>query len=101
LSRRASLGIGRSGTTGGNGSGDIFLAFSTQPVADPGQKNLPNQIEYLANNALDPLFAAVVQAVDEAIIDSIVTNSDLTGRDGITAIGIPHDELRKLLGNRS
>jgi len=101
LSRRASLGIGRSGTTGGNGSGDIFLAFSTQPVADPGQKNQPNKIEYLANNALDPLFAAVVQAVDEAIIDSIVTNTDLTGRDGITAIGIPHDELRKLLANGS
>ena len=101
LSRRASLGIGRSGTTGGNGSGDIFLAFSTQPVADPGQKNQPNKIEYLANKTLDPLFAAVVQAVDEAIIDSIVTNSDLTGRDGITAVGIPHDELRKLLANAS
>jgi len=101
LSRRASLGMARSGATGGNGSGDIFLAFSTQPVAGPRGKNPPNKIEYLANQALDPIFAAVVQAVDEAIIDSIVTNTDLTGRDGITAIGIPHEELRKLLSNGS
>ena len=97
LARRASLGIGRSGTSGNNGSGDIFLAFSTQPVANPGHKNPLSKVEYVSNVALDPLFAAVVQAVDEAIIDSIVTNTDLTGRDDITAIGIPHDELRKLL----
>lgn len=97
LSRRASLGIARSGTTGNNGSGDIFLAFSTQPVAGSEQKNSVNTVEYLCHKNLDPIFAAVVQAVDEAIIDSIVTNTDLTGRDGITAIGIPHDELRELL----
>ena len=101
LSRRASLGIGRSGTIGGNGSGDIFLAFSTQPVAEPGNKKPLSQVEYLSHKALDPVFAAVVQAVDEAVIDSIVTNTDLTGRDGITAVGIPHEALRKLLANSS
>jgi D-aminopeptidase len=101
LSRRASLGMGRSGTTGNNGSGDIFLAFSTQPLAASGQKSSLNTVDYLSNETLDPLFAAVVQAVDEAIIDSIVTNTDLTGRDGITAIGIPHDELRQLVTKSS
>ncbi len=97
LARRASLGIGRSGTSGNNGSGDIFLAFSTQSIAEPGHKNPLRKVGYISNEALDPLFAAVVQAVDEATIDSIVTNTDLTGRDDITAVGIPHDELRKLL----
>ena len=90
-----------SGTIGSNGSGDIFLAFSTQPVTGPGAKKPLNKIEYLSHQALDPIFAAVVQAVDEAVIDSIVTNTDLTGRDDITAIGIPHDALRKLLSNGS
>jgi D-aminopeptidase len=99
LSRRASLGIGRSGTIGSNGSGDIFLAFSTQPVAAYGQNKPLNNVEYLSHQALDPVFAAVVQAVDEAVIDSIVTNTDLTGRDDITAVGIPHDALRKLMTN--
>ncbi len=101
LSRRASLGIARSGTSGGNSSGDIFLAFSTQPVAVAGQKNPLNTVEYISHESLDPLFAAVVQAVDEAIIDSMVTNIDLTGRDGITAIGIPLDGLSKLLASKS
>ena len=97
LSRRASLGIGRSGTIGSNGSGDIFLAFSTQTVTASGKQNPLNRVEYLSQPALDPIFAAVVQAVDEAVIDSIVTNTDLTGRDGTTAIGIPRDALGKLL----
>ena len=101
LSRRASLGIARSGTCGGNGSGDFFLAFSTQPVAASGQKNPLNTVEYISHESLDPLFAAVVQAVDEAIIDSMVTNIDLTGRDGITAIGIPLDRLRELLASKA
>ena len=57
-------------------------------------------MQYLSHESLDPIFAAVVQAVDEAIIDSIVTNIDLTGRDGITAVGIPLDGLRKLLASK-
>ncbi len=101
LARRASLGIARSGTTGGNSSGDIFLAFSTQSVAVPEQEIPLKTIEYLSHEFLDPLFAAVVQTVDEAIIDSMVTNIDLTGRDGITAIGIPLDGLRRLLAGKS
>ena len=101
LARRAGLGIARSGTSGGNSSGDIFLAFSTQSLAAPGQKAPLNAVEYLSNESLDPIFAAVVQSVDEAIIDSIVTNIDLTGRDGVTAVGIPLDELRKLLAGKS
>jgi L-aminopeptidase/D-esterase-like protein len=101
LSRRASLGIGRSGTIGSNSSGDIFLAFSTQQITRGDQPGPLNGVEYLSQPALDPIFAAVVQAVDEAVIDSIVTNTDLIGRDGITAVGIPHDELRKLLANSS
>jgi L-aminopeptidase/D-esterase-like protein len=99
LARRASLGIARSGTSGGNGSGDIFLAFSTQPVKASAQEAPLNTVEYLSQECLDPIFSAVVQATDEAIIDSIVTNTDLTGRDGVTAVGIPLDELRKLLAS--
>jgi len=99
LARRAGLGIARSGTSGGNGSGDIFLAFSTQAVVANRREAPLNTVEYLSHESLDPVFAAVVQAVDEAIIDSIVTNVDLTGRDGITAVGIPLDGLRRLLAS--
>ena len=97
LARRVSLGLARSGAISHNGSGDIFLAFST---ANPGAFLLdaPHlQAEFLANESLDPLFEAVVQAADEAVVDSMVANETMVGRDGTTVLALPHDKLRALL----
>jgi L-aminopeptidase/D-esterase-like protein len=97
LARRVGLGVARSGGIAHNGSGDIFLAFSTANpeawAADGGAR----QATFLANERLDPLFEAVVQATDEAVIDSMVANETMVGRDGNTAQALPHDRLRDLL----
>jgi len=97
LARRVGLGLARSGAVAHNGSGDIFLAFSTAngPAleADEG----PRQASFLSNEAMDPLFTAVVEAVDEAVLDSMVANEAMVGRDGIEVPALPHDRLCAIL----
>jgi L-aminopeptidase/D-esterase-like protein len=97
LARRVGLGVGRSGSIAHNASGDIFLAFSTANRAAWAEGDDARDCAFLPNHALDPLFAAVVQATDEAIIDSLVANQTMTGRDGLTVMALPHDRLRKVL----
>ncbi|CAN5413020.1 P1 family peptidase [soil metagenome] len=94
LARRVPLGMARTGAIGHNSSGDIFLAFSTaneEAYASPGGKR--RSMETLANGDIDPLFTAVIEATEEAIIDSMVVNETMTGRDGHTAIALPHTPL--------
>jgi len=97
LSRRVALGVGRSGSVSHNGSGDIFLALSTANRAALATDAPRRDLAYLANDALDPLFTAVVEATDEAVIDAMVANQAMTGRDGTTVRALPHDRLRALL----
>jgi len=96
LAKRTSLGLGRDGSISGNGSGDIFIAFST---ANPGVANEKGVIPVgmLSNDAMDPVFAATVQATEEAVINAMVAATTMTGRDGHTAIALPHDKLREVL----
>jgi L-aminopeptidase/D-esterase-like protein len=97
LARRASLGLARTGATSGNGSGDLFLAFST---ANPGAANPEKPIvsvQSVPNDRLDPLFEATVQAVEEAIVNALVDNHDMTGRDGHEVKALPHERLREIL----
>ncbi len=97
LARRASLGLARTGSVSGNGSGDLFLAFST---ANPGAANpeKPTQtIQTVPNDLLDPVFSATVEAVEEAIVNALVDNQTLTGRDGHRVEALPHDRVRELL----
>ena len=100
LARRAALGIGRNGGYSGNGSGDLFIAFST---ANAGA-NLnsfaakgPVQITVLPNDSLDPIFEATVQATEEAIVNAMVAGETMTGINGNTVYGLPHDRLRGVL----
>ncbi len=96
LARRTSLGLGRDGSISGNGSGDIFIAFSTaNPGVDAPKGVVP--VGMLSNDAIDPLFAATVQATEEAVINAMVAADTMTGRDGHTAIALPHDRLRDVL----
>lgn len=96
LARRATMGIARTGATSGNGSGDIFIAFST---ANPGASKAAqaNTITMLPNDRMDPLFDATVQAVEEAIINALVAAETMVGRDGNRMVAIPHDLLREAL----
>ena len=97
LAKRASLGMARTGSLGGNGSGDIYLAFST---ANPGAANPSSgvaEIQALSNEHIDPLLSSSVYATEEAIINSLIAAETMTGRDGITIQALPHNELQGIL----
>ena len=98
LARRASLGMARTGSLGGNGSGDIFLAFSTANpnAARGGAKGLAT-IQSLSNNFIDPLLAASAYATEEAIVNSMIAAEDMTGRNGLLVKALPHEELREVM----
>jgi D-aminopeptidase len=96
LARRATLGLARTGSISGNGSGDIFIAFST---ANPGASR-PSGIRHLdmvPNDAMDPVFEAVVEATEEAIVNAMVGAQTMSGIDGHTVVALPHDQLREVL----
>lgn len=98
LAKRASLGMARTGSLGGNGSGDIFLAFSTaNPNAAVGDKQGVASIQALSNNYIDPLLMMSVYATEEAIINSMIAADDMTGHKGVKAKALPHDELCEIL----
>ncbi len=100
LARRVPLGLARTGSIGHNGSGDIFLAFSTaNREAFAAPHDAPARHEALANDCLDPLFQAVVEAVEEAVIDAMVANRSMTGINGLTVKALPHDDLLAALSS--
>jgi L-aminopeptidase/D-esterase-like protein len=96
LARRVSLGLGRNGSISGNGSGDIFIAFST---ANPGAsaKDHLVDLKMLPNEKLEPVFSATVQATEEAIINAMVAAATMTGIENHKVIGLPHEQLRAVL----
>ena len=98
LARRATLGLARTGTISGNGSGDIFIAFST---ANPGAA-APTGIRHIAmvpNDRMDPLFEATVEATAEAIVNAMVGAETMTGINGHRVEALPHERLREVLKN--
>lgn len=97
LARRASLGLARTGAVSGNGSGDIFIAFSTaNPEAGSGD---PPPAAFLSNARIDPLFTATVEATEEAIVNALVAGRTMTGVGGTTIEAIDHDRLRAILAD--
>jgi len=96
LARRVSLGLGRDGSYSGDGSGDIFIAFST---ANPGSaiSKTTRQITMLPNEQMDPLFLATVQATEEAVINAMVAAETMKGINAFEVIALPHDRLREVL----
>ena len=102
LARRVPLGLARTGTAGSHFSGDIFLAFSTgNPGAlDSGFPDvLPDQtalrtMSLVPWNAMDGLYTATVRAVEEAVLNALVNNTDMTGRNGHQTHALPHKLLR-------
>jgi len=96
LARRASLGLGRNGSYSGDGSGDIFISFSTANPGAASPKGI-RDLKMLPNDSLDPLFLATVQSTEESIVNAMVAAETMTGVDGHTAIALPHDRLREVL----
>jgi D-aminopeptidase len=97
LARRASLGLARTGSVSGNGSGDLFIAFSTANPHAADSSPPTRTIETMPNDLMDPLFTATVEATEEAIINALVDNHDMTGRDSHKVSALPHDRLREIL----
>ena len=97
LARRVSLGLARTGTILESGSGDLFIAFSTANpnVVNPDQ--ITHDVQTIPNDLMDPLFAGVVQATEEAVVNALVDNHSMTGRDNHRAEALPHDRLREMM----
>ena len=96
LARRAGLGLARAGSVAHHGSGEIFLALATGLRAPRGRAPSGTPV---TGKALDPYFAAVVEATEEAVLNSLLQAGTVTGRDGNTSYGLPADELRELLAS--
>jgi D-aminopeptidase len=97
LARRVSLGLARTGTVSGNGSGDLFIAFSTANPEASNPEKLTRSVETVPNDRLDSIFEAVVQATEEAVVNALVDNQSMTGRDDHKVEALPHDRVRELL----
>ncbi|RAJ37296.1 DmpA family aminopeptidase [Pedobacter cryoconitis] len=90
LAARVALGVGIVGGHGENGSGDIFIAFSTaNPTAF--KRNGLTKVEQLPNDLMDPLFGATIQSVEESVINAMVAAETMEGVNGNKAYGLPHD----------
>jgi len=97
IAKRVTLGLGRLGSISGDGSGDIFIAFST---ANPGaglEGKSPVDVRMLPNDRMDALFEATVQATEEAVVNAMVAARTMTGPEGHTVEALPHDRLREVL----
>jgi D-aminopeptidase len=101
IAKKVSLGLGRDGSYSGDGSGDIFLAFSTaNPGAVSPKSNQPNNVHpltMLPNDSLDPIFLATVQATEEAVVNAMVAAETMKGIDNHEVIALPHNRLREVL----
>jgi L-aminopeptidase/D-esterase-like protein len=101
IAKKVSLGLGRDGSYSGDGSGDIFLAFST---ANPGAVSPKtndakgiHQLTMLPNDSLNPIFLATVQATEEAVVNAMVAAETMKGIDDHEVMALPHERLREVL----
>jgi len=103
IAKRVSLGLGRAGAIEANGSGDIFIAFSTaNRGADEGNSSASGQpavstVQRLKSDRIDALFLAAIQATEEAVDNALIAAETMTGSDYWSSYAIPHDQLRKIL----
>jgi D-aminopeptidase len=95
LARRATVGLARAGGVGFNGSGDLFLAFATGNHLPRGAAPLP--LTMLPHGRMDPLFVAVAEGVEEAILNALCAAEPMTGFAGRSVPALPLDELRRVM----
>jgi L-aminopeptidase/D-esterase-like protein len=97
LARRVSLGLARTGTISGNGSGDLFIAFSTANPKVAAADQVTHNVQTIPNDLMDPIFTGVVEATEEAVVNALIDNQSMTGRDNHRVDALPHDRVRELL----
>lgn len=98
IAKRPTQAIGRMGDISHNLSGDIFMAFSTAN-ANALDENAPGvqAVSAISNSEITKVFEAAVDATEESIVNALVAARTMTGRDGVTVYGMPHDEVRAIL----
>lgn len=97
VAKRPSLALGRLGAVSGGGSGDIFVAFSTANAGRIDESNL-SEVTLYPNYSLTTVFAATIQATEEAIVNAMVGAETVVGISGFRVNAIPHDQLRAIFG---
>ena len=96
LAQRVGLGVARTGGTGENSSGDIFLAFATGNRGLAGEARTA-RVEMLRNEHITGLFFAVIEATEEAIVNALVSAETMTGRGGTTAYRLEPEVLVEVM----
>jgi len=96
LAHRVTLGLGRNGSISGDGSGDIFIAFSTANSGAASSDHVVD-LKMLPNDSLDPIFRATVESTEEAIVNAMIAARDMVGADDHRVIALPHEALRAVL----
>ncbi|MEM7673533.1 MAG: P1 family peptidase [Verrucomicrobiota bacterium] len=98
VAQRVSLGVGRTGGTGKNSSGDLFIAFSTANAgAWAKESEATFEVETLPNDAIDSVFDATIQATEEAIINALFAAETMIGRSGNTVFELPEEAVLQLM----
>jgi D-aminopeptidase len=97
LCKRAALGIGRCGSYAAHGSGEIILAFSTANKVPRVAEKMTHTIETLLDRAIGPLYEAVIEATEEAILNALCMADDMTGQGGNFAPGLPIERVVEIM----
>jgi L-aminopeptidase/D-esterase len=97
VARRAGLGLARTGSIAHHGSGEIFCAFSTTARGPRENREAVITRVEVASHALNELFAATVEATEEAVLNSLFVAATVVGVDGHRSVGLPHDRVVDLL----
>jgi len=97
LARRVSIGLARTGTISGNGSGDLFIAFSTANKNVWAADQVTHSVQTVPNDLIDPILGAVVEATEEAVVNALVDNQTMTGAGNHRVEALSHDRLHEIL----
>lgn len=97
IARRAGLGLARTGSTSGNSSGDLFIAFSTANVIPLRGSEKELNIRFLTTDHVEPLFRATVEATEEAILNALTMGKTMEGISGHVAYQLPYDRLSAIM----
>ena len=96
IARRLTMGLARTGSISGNGSGDLFIVFSTANAASRSRSDVES-VKMLRNSRMDPLFTAAVQATEEAIVNALVAATTMIGINGYRVKAISHARLAEIM----
>jgi len=97
VAKRAALGYARTGGSSREGSGDLIIAFSTANLVPYGEKSITYSTTAVDRGNINPLFEATIEATDEAIVNALLSGQTMTGRDGNTVYGLPHDQVLQIM----